>query len=94
MKLSYTPQLHDSFMLSAPPMASNTQTSSSQAPGPLPSLDPGWSGRGCFLGTAFHVSHPTTQVRLERIRQAETLEQVRSILDEAPLRDIKDIKDS
>ncbi|XP_052567924.1 rab GTPase-binding effector protein 2 isoform X1 [Peromyscus californicus insignis] len=34
------------------------------------------------------------QVRLERIRQAETLEQVRSILDEAPLRDIKDIKDS
>lgn len=34
------------------------------------------------------------QVRLERIRQADTLEQVRSILDEAPLRDIKDIKDS
>lgn len=34
------------------------------------------------------------QVRLERIRQAETLEQVRSILDEAPLRDIRDIKDS
>ncbi|XP_036047922.1 rab GTPase-binding effector protein 2 isoform X1 [Onychomys torridus] len=34
------------------------------------------------------------QVRLERIRQAETLEQVRSILDEAPLRDIKGIKDS
>lgn len=34
------------------------------------------------------------QVRLERIRQAETLEQVHSILDEAPLRDIKDIKDS
>ncbi|XP_008822187.1 rab GTPase-binding effector protein 2 isoform X2 [Nannospalax galili] len=34
------------------------------------------------------------QVRLERIRQAETLEQVHSILDEAPLRDIRDIKDS
>ncbi|XP_051001174.1 rab GTPase-binding effector protein 2 isoform X2 [Acomys russatus] len=34
------------------------------------------------------------QVRLEQIRQAETLEQVRSILDEAPLRDIRDIKDS
>lgn len=34
------------------------------------------------------------QVRLERIRQAETLQQVRSILDEAPLRDIRDIKDS
>ncbi|XP_034354020.1 rab GTPase-binding effector protein 2 isoform X1 [Arvicanthis niloticus] len=34
------------------------------------------------------------QVRLERIRQADTLEQVRSILDEAPLRDIRDIKDS
>lgn len=34
------------------------------------------------------------QVRLEQIRQADTLEQVRSILDEAPLRDIKDIKDS
>lgn len=34
------------------------------------------------------------QVRLERIRQAETLEQVRSILDEAPLRDIRDIKGS
>lgn len=33
------------------------------------------------------------QVRLERIRQAETLEQVRSIMDEAPLRDVKDIKD-
>lgn len=34
------------------------------------------------------------QVRLERIRQAETLEQVHSILDEAPLRDVRDIKDS
>lgn len=34
------------------------------------------------------------QVRLERIRQAESLEQVRRILDEAPLRDIKDIKDT
>ncbi|XP_052055403.1 rab GTPase-binding effector protein 2 isoform X1 [Apodemus sylvaticus] len=34
------------------------------------------------------------QVRLERIRQAENLEQVHSILDEAPLRDIRDIKDS
>lgn len=34
------------------------------------------------------------QVRLERVRQAESLEQVRSILDEAPLRDVKDIKDT
>uniref|UniRef100_A0A8W4FHK3 Rab GTPase-binding effector protein 2 n=1 Tax=Sus scrofa TaxID=9823 RepID=A0A8W4FHK3_PIG len=34
------------------------------------------------------------QVRLERIRQAESLEQVRSIMDEAPLRDIRDIKDT
>lgn len=51
-------------------------------------------GRDCFLHGAFHISHPTTQVRLEQIRQADTLEQVRSILDEAPLRDIKDIKDS
>ncbi|XP_010596781.1 rab GTPase-binding effector protein 2 isoform X4 [Loxodonta africana] len=34
------------------------------------------------------------QVRLERIRQAETLEQVHSILDEAPLRDVRDIKDT
>uniref|UniRef100_A0A8C5KCH8 Rab GTPase-binding effector protein 2 n=1 Tax=Jaculus jaculus TaxID=51337 RepID=A0A8C5KCH8_JACJA len=34
------------------------------------------------------------QVRLEWIRQAETLEQVHSILDEAPLKDIRDIKDS
>uniref|UniRef100_K9ILE0 Rab GTPase-binding effector protein 2 n=1 Tax=Desmodus rotundus TaxID=9430 RepID=K9ILE0_DESRO len=34
------------------------------------------------------------QVRLEQIRQAESLEQVRSIMDEAPLRDIGDIKDS
>ncbi|KAM5228404.1 rab GTPase-binding effector protein 2 [Ctenodactylus gundi] len=34
------------------------------------------------------------QVRLERIRQAETLEQVRSIMDEAPLRDVRDIKDT
>ncbi|KAK1344597.1 hypothetical protein QTO34_013294 [Cnephaeus nilssonii] len=34
------------------------------------------------------------QVRLEQIRQAESLEQVRSLLDEAPLRDIGDIKDS
>lgn len=34
------------------------------------------------------------QVRLERVRQAETLEQVRSIVDEAPLRDIRDIKDT
>ncbi|KAM6156236.1 rab GTPase-binding effector protein 2 [Rhynchocyon petersi] len=34
------------------------------------------------------------QVRLERIRQAETLEQVRIILDEAPLRDVRDIKDT
>ncbi|XP_062036479.1 rab GTPase-binding effector protein 2 [Lepus europaeus] len=34
------------------------------------------------------------QVRLERIRQAETLQQVRSIMDEAPLRDVKDIKDT
>ncbi|XP_004615993.2 rab GTPase-binding effector protein 2 isoform X2 [Sorex araneus] len=33
------------------------------------------------------------QVRLERIRQAETLEQVQSIMDEAPLRDVRDIKD-
>lgn len=53
-----------------------------------------WSGRDCFLHRAFHISYSTTQVRLERIRQAETLEQVRSILDEAPLRDIRDIKDS
>ncbi|EHB11841.1 Rab GTPase-binding effector protein 2 [Heterocephalus glaber] len=34
------------------------------------------------------------QVRLERVRQAETLEQVRSFVDEAPLRDIRDIKDT
>ncbi|XP_003795903.1 rab GTPase-binding effector protein 2 [Otolemur garnettii] len=34
------------------------------------------------------------QVRLERIRQAETLEQVRSILDEAPPRDVRDIRDT
>ncbi|KAM9584232.1 rab GTPase-binding effector protein 2 isoform 2-T2 [Trichechus inunguis] len=34
------------------------------------------------------------QVRLEQIRQAETLEQVRSILDEAPVRDVRDIKDT
>ncbi|KAK2097780.1 Rab GTPase-binding effector protein 2 [Saguinus oedipus] len=34
------------------------------------------------------------QVQLERIRQAETLEQVRSIMDEAPLTDIRDIKDT
>ncbi|XP_004622968.1 rab GTPase-binding effector protein 2 isoform X2 [Octodon degus] len=34
------------------------------------------------------------QVRLERVRQAETLEQVRSIMDEAPLRDVRDIKDT
>lgn len=34
------------------------------------------------------------QVRLERIRQAESLEQVRSIIDEAPLRDVRDIKDT
>ncbi|XP_066239281.1 rab GTPase-binding effector protein 2 [Saccopteryx leptura] len=34
------------------------------------------------------------QVRLEQIRQAESLEQVRSIMDEAPLRDIRDIKDT
>ncbi|XP_053412989.1 rab GTPase-binding effector protein 2 isoform X2 [Nycticebus coucang] len=34
------------------------------------------------------------QVRLERIRQAETLEQVHSILDEAPPRDVRDIRDT
>lgn len=34
------------------------------------------------------------QVRLERIRQAESLEQVRGIIDEAPLRDVRDIKDT
>ncbi|XP_029805770.1 rab GTPase-binding effector protein 2 isoform X3 [Suricata suricatta] len=34
------------------------------------------------------------QVRLEQIRQAGSLEQVRSIMDEAPLRDIRDIKDT
>ncbi|XP_047568587.1 rab GTPase-binding effector protein 2 [Lutra lutra] len=34
------------------------------------------------------------QVRLEQIRQAESLEQVRSILGEAPLRDIRDVKDT
>ncbi|XP_004586900.2 rab GTPase-binding effector protein 2 [Ochotona princeps] len=34
------------------------------------------------------------QVRLEQIRQAESLQQVRSILDEAPLRDVRDIKDT
>ncbi|PNJ33242.1 RABEP2 isoform 10 [Pongo abelii] len=34
------------------------------------------------------------QVRLERIRQAETLEQVHSIMDEAPLTDVRDIKDT
>lgn len=34
------------------------------------------------------------QVRLEQIRQAESLEQVRSIVDEAPLRDLRDVKDT
>ncbi|XP_012494534.1 PREDICTED: rab GTPase-binding effector protein 2 isoform X3 [Propithecus coquereli] len=34
------------------------------------------------------------QVRLERIRQAETLEQVHSILDEAPPKDVRDIRDT
>nr|XP_054362527.1 rab GTPase-binding effector protein 2 [Mirounga angustirostris] len=34
------------------------------------------------------------QVRLEQVRQAESLEQVRGIMDEAPLRDIRDIKDT
>lgn len=34
------------------------------------------------------------QVRLERVRQAASLEQVRSILDEAPLRDVRDVKDT
>uniref|UniRef100_A0A8D2JPA5 Rab GTPase-binding effector protein 2 n=1 Tax=Sciurus vulgaris TaxID=55149 RepID=A0A8D2JPA5_SCIVU len=34
------------------------------------------------------------QVRLERIRQAETLEQVRGIMDEGSLRDVRDIKDT
>uniref|UniRef100_A0A8C2YQD9 Rab GTPase-binding effector protein 2 n=1 Tax=Chinchilla lanigera TaxID=34839 RepID=A0A8C2YQD9_CHILA len=34
------------------------------------------------------------QVRLERVRQAETLEQVRGITDEVPLRDVRDIKDT
>lgn len=34
------------------------------------------------------------QVRLEQIRQAESLEQVRSIMDEAPLRDVRDIQDT
>lgn len=34
------------------------------------------------------------QVRLERIRQAETLEQVRNIVDEGSLRDVRDIKDT
>lgn len=34
------------------------------------------------------------QVRLERIRQAGSLEQVRGIIDEAPLRDVRDIKDT
>ncbi|KAF6271702.1 rabaptin, RAB GTPase binding effector protein 2 [Rhinolophus ferrumequinum] len=34
------------------------------------------------------------QVRLERVRQAESLEQVRRIMDEAPLRDVRDIKDT
>lgn len=37
---------------------------------------------------------PPPQVRLERIRQAESLEQVRGIIDEAPLRDVRDIKDT
>uniref|UniRef100_A0A8C9AEH8 Rab GTPase-binding effector protein 2 n=1 Tax=Prolemur simus TaxID=1328070 RepID=A0A8C9AEH8_PROSS len=34
------------------------------------------------------------QVRLERIRQAETLEQVRSILDEVPPKDVRDLRDT
>ncbi|XP_054937967.1 rab GTPase-binding effector protein 2 isoform X5 [Physeter macrocephalus] len=34
------------------------------------------------------------QVRLERVRQAESLEQVRSIMGEAPPRDVRDIKDT
>nr|XP_012614390.1 rab GTPase-binding effector protein 2 isoform X2 [Microcebus murinus] len=34
------------------------------------------------------------QVRLERIRQAETLEQVHGILDEAPPKDVRDIRDT
>ncbi|XP_015346696.1 rab GTPase-binding effector protein 2 isoform X1 [Marmota marmota marmota] len=34
------------------------------------------------------------QVRLERIRQAGTLEQVRCILDEGSLKDVRDIKDT
>lgn len=63
-------------------------------PGPLPlgELEQSWAsfppqGSLCF-------PHRTPQVRLERVRQAESLEQVRSIMDEAPLRDIRDIKDT
>lgn len=55
-----------------------------------------WDGGG---GATFAHRGPLLfslgpQVRLEQIRQAESLEQVRSLLDEAPLRDIGDIKDS
>lgn len=46
------------------------------------------------MPTAGLCSPHGPQVRLEQIRQAESLEQVRSLLDEAPLRDIGDIKDS
>lgn len=52
-------------------------------------------GRGLHLPTKGPLlSSLDPQVRLEQIRQAESLEQVRSIMDEAPLRDIRDIKDS
>lgn len=52
-------------------------------------------GRGCTSPPRpLCFPHWIPQVRLERIRQAESLEQVRSIVDEAPLRDIRDIKDT
>ena len=59
--------------------------------GPCPLGACRWGG-GCTKGPLFSSLDP--QVRLEQIRQAESLEQVRSIMDEAPLRDIRDIKDS
>lgn len=56
----------------------------------------GWQvGRGLHPPTKGPLlSSLDPQVRLEQIRQAESLEQVRSIMDEAPLRDIRDIKDT
>lgn len=65
-------------------------------PGP-PFLDPGlmgWGRWGYICPPRASACLPGLQVRLEQIRQAESLEQVRSLLDKAPLRDIGDVKDS